>query len=113
MAAALEFDPFNKVSGELLISDVLNAFLVLANFIRGGLSINKRGGFSFNNSKTGAVKKHRADLPPFRVNFVNTHDDDTADPERKKKAAIERLVPHIVATRIRRKGNVQNGATRT
>jgi len=79
------FDPFNKVSGELLISDVLNAFLVLANFIRGGLSINKRGGFSFNNSKTGANKQHRADLPPFRVNFVNTHDDDTADPGRKIK----------------------------
>jgi len=85
MAAAQEFDPFNNVSGELLISDLLNAFLVLANFIRGGLSINKRGGFSFNNSKTGANKQYRADLPPFRVNFVNTHDDDTADPGRKIK----------------------------
>jgi hypothetical protein len=85
MAASQEFDPFNKVSGELLISDLLNAFLVLANFIRGGLSINKRGGFSFNNSKTGANKQQRADLPPFRIDFLNTHDDDTADPGRKIK----------------------------
>ena len=44
MAAAQEFDPFFKVSGELLISDLLNALMVLANFIQGGISMNKRAG---------------------------------------------------------------------
>jgi hypothetical protein len=61
MAAALEFDPFNKISGEF-ISDLLNAILVLAKFVKGRVSINKCGEFS-----------------------INTHNDDAVEPGRKRK----------------------------